>query len=585
MIKNRAGWVAITVLVAATALMVFVVQPNLRGDAKKTAEEPSVGNATQSTETASGPQATEGTAKPLDSKAGEAADATANAAATNAAAENSAVPGFDVLRVEPDGSTVIAGHAQPGSKLEILSGDAVVGTADVGATGDFAAVFDKPLPAGDYQLTLRSTGEDGAVKTSEEVATVSVPKDPSGQLLAMVSKPGEASRLITTPEAAKGETAQTTDGKSAEVASQTPLATGDASSAPAKAVGVPGLQVTAVEIEGSKMFVAGSAKPHALVRVYADEKLIGEIKADDKGNFVVDGEVELTVGSHIIRADMLNEDGTKVAMRASVPFDRPAGSQVAAVAPSGTPSATAGLDGVRAEAGKALALLKGLYANGKVPSGEQLAAARSATEIALKSLADFRLADSSDQALATAASRASKAAADALTALKAAPQDAPSVASALAKVDATVGPVLAERGSATPASDGQAQQKDAPAPGELAKVMGAGSAVAGDASTTPAQGTEAAAAAPQQEGPQTVQQEPLKESKSSVIIRRGDTLWQISRRVYGAGLRYTTIYLANQDQIEDPDRIRPGQVFGVPDKALPDDESREIHRKHMKHEQ
>ncbi len=75
---------------------------------------------------------------------------------------------------------MIAGHAQPGSKLEILSGDAVVGTADVGATGDFAAVFDKPLPAGDYQLTLRSTGEDGAVKTSEEVATVSVPKDPSG---------------------------------------------------------------------------------------------------------------------------------------------------------------------------------------------------------------------------------------------------------------------------------------------------------------------------------------------------------------------------------------------------------------------
>ncbi len=316
----------------------------------------------------------------------------------------------------------------------------------------------------------------------------------------MVSKPGEASRLITTPEAAKGETAQTTDGKSAEVASQTPLATGDASSAPAKAVGVPGLQVTAVEIEGSKMFVAGSAKPHALVRVYADEKLIGEIKADDKGNFVVDGEVELTVGSHIIRADMLNEDGTKVAMRASVPFDRPAGSQVAAVAPSGTPSATAGLDGVRAEAGKALALLKGLYANGKVPSGEQLAAARSATEIALKSLADFRLADSSDQALAAAASRASKAAADALAALKAAPQDAPSVASALAKVDATVGPVLAERGSATPASGGQAQLKDAPAPGELAKVMGAGSAVAGDASTTPAQGTEAAAAAPSRKG-------------------------------------------------------------------------------------
>ncbi len=85
--------------------------------------------------------------------------------------------------------------------------------------------------------------------------------------------------------------------------------------------------------------------------------------------------------------------------------------------------------------------------------------------------------------------------------------------------------------------------------------------------------------------PETVEQAPLKESKNSVIIRRGDTLWQISRRVYGAGVRYTTIYLANQEQIENPDRIRPGQVFGVPDQALSDEESREIHKKHMKHEQ
>lgn len=585
MIKNKAGWVALTVLVAATALMIFVVQPNLRDDGKKPAEGSAAGNATQSTEAAPATDAKTAEA----AKAGEAATTApqaqqnADAAAANAPATDPTIPGFDILRVEPDGSTVIAGHAQPGSKLEILSGNTVVGTADVGATGDFAAVFDKPLPAGDHQLTLRSTGVDGAVKSSEEVATVSVPKDPSGQLLAMVSKPGEASRLITTPDAA-----QAAGGKPADVAStaaQVPLATGEASSVPATAGGVPGLQVSAVEIEGSKMFVAGSAKPGALVRVYADDSLLGEMKADDKGHFVVDGQIDLTVGSHIIRADMMNEDGTKVAMRASVPFDRPAGSQVAAVAPSSTPSATAGLDGLRAEAGKALALLKGLYANGKVPSGEQLAAARSATEIALKSLADFRLADSSDQTLAANAARASKAAADALAALKAAPQDAPSVASALAKVDATVGSVLAERGSATPASAEQVQPNgSAPEQGKLAKVMGAGSAIATDAPEAQA-GAETAAVTSTQGEPQTVEQAPLKESKSSVIIRRGDTLWQISRRVYGAGLRYTTIYLANQDQIEDPDRIRPGQVFGVPDEALSDEESREIHRKHMKHEQ
>ena len=62
----------------------------------------------------------------------------------------------------------------------------------------------------------------------------------------------------------------------------------------------------------------------------------------------------------------------------------------------------------------------------------------------------------------------------------------------------------------------------------------------------------------------------------TVIIRRGDTLWQISRRVYGQGVKYTTIYLANEEQISDPDRIWPGQVFAVPDEARADAE--DVHR-------
>ncbi len=55
--------------------------------------------------------------------------------------------------------------------------------------------------------------------------------------------------------------------------------------------------------------------------------------------------------------------------------------------------------------------------------------------------------------------------------------------------------------------------------------------------------------------------------QGAVIIRRGDSLWRISRRVYGHGMRYSTIYLANQEQIRDPDRIWPGQVFRVPEKT------------------
>jgi nucleoid-associated protein YgaU len=49
-----------------------------------------------------------------------------------------------------------------------------------------------------------------------------------------------------------------------------------------------------------------------------------------------------------------------------------------------------------------------------------------------------------------------------------------------------------------------------------------------------------------------------------VIIKRGDNLWRISREMYGHGVRYSTIYQANRDQIRNPNLIYPGQVFVLP---------------------
>ncbi|ESY67961.1 hypothetical protein X743_26515 [Mesorhizobium sp. LNHC252B00] len=74
------------------------------------------------------------------------------------------------------------------------------------------------------------------------------------------------------------------------------------------------------------------------------------------------------------------------------------------------------------------------------------------------------------------------------------------------------------------------------------------------------------AATPPTDVPETVAPK-LEHADGAVIIHRHDTLWRISRRVYGHGMRYSTIYLANQDQISDPDRIWPGQVFKVPEKS------------------
>ncbi len=49
-----------------------------------------------------------------------------------------------------------------------------------------------------------------------------------------------------------------------------------------------------------------------------------------------------------------------------------------------------------------------------------------------------------------------------------------------------------------------------------------------------------------------------------VKVQPGNSLWRISRQIYGQGGRYTVIYQRNQDQIRDPDLIYPGQIFVLP---------------------
>jgi nucleoid-associated protein YgaU len=52
---------------------------------------------------------------------------------------------------------------------------------------------------------------------------------------------------------------------------------------------------------------------------------------------------------------------------------------------------------------------------------------------------------------------------------------------------------------------------------------------------------------------------------TTVIIKRRDNLWRISRQLYGKGIRWSTIYQANKDQIRNPRWIYPGQVFVLPE--------------------
>lgn len=51
---------------------------------------------------------------------------------------------------------------------------------------------------------------------------------------------------------------------------------------------------------------------------------------------------------------------------------------------------------------------------------------------------------------------------------------------------------------------------------------------------------------------------------SAIIVRRGDTLWQIAQRHYGNGAKYTQIFQNNRKQIRNPNLIYPMQRFELP---------------------
>jgi nucleoid-associated protein YgaU len=75
--------------------------------------------------------------------------------------------------------------------------------------------------------------------------------------------------------------------------------------------------------------------------------------------------------------------------------------------------------------------------------------------------------------------------------------------------------------------------------------------------------TKLAAAEPAAEQ-STTAETPIVKDPTHMVIQPGNNLWRLSRKIYGKGMRYTVIWEANKDQIRNPNRIYPGQVFVMP---------------------
>ncbi len=96
-------------------------------------------------------------------------------------------------------------------------------------------------------------------------------------------------------------------------------------------------------------------------------------------------------------------------------------------------------------------------------------------------------------------------------------------------------------------------------PAELARTA------PGKPATVAAAASDAAAGAPKETAARPADaQNAVVDELRTARVERGDSLWRISRSIYGEGMRYTQIYDANSSQIRNPDLIYPGQVLVVP---------------------
>ncbi|WP_116084257.1 LysM peptidoglycan-binding domain-containing protein [Tropicimonas sp. IMCC34011] len=84
-------------------------------------------------------------------------------------------PVFDLVRVGPDGDTVVSGSAPSGFTVTIELDGSKVAMAPTDASGTFAALFDIALGSGAQVMEIVARGDDGAVIRSEQSVILTPP--------------------------------------------------------------------------------------------------------------------------------------------------------------------------------------------------------------------------------------------------------------------------------------------------------------------------------------------------------------------------------------------------------------------------
>lgn len=216
---------------------------------------------------------------------------------------NPTKPTFDIVRVNPQGDTVIAGRAAPNSEIVVMQGDKIIGRARADKRGEWVLVPQSPIAAGTHKLNVVTKLADGTEISSDQSVVVVVPergKDVAGKATSRAS----GSLAVAIPKAV-GQ---------APVVLQSP-----------GGIGNTGLSLDAIDYgrRGDNLGLSGRAPASAEVRVYLDNRLIGRATADDKGIWRLNPDIQIPAGLYRMRVDRIDGAG-KVAERVELPFSRAA---------------------------------------------------------------------------------------------------------------------------------------------------------------------------------------------------------------------------------------------------------------------
>ncbi len=260
-----------------------------------------------------------------------------------------AVPSFDVVRIEPTGEGVIAGRAQPDWTVTVESEGNKIAETTVDEEGAWSVVLDTPLAAGDHSLTLRATSPDGSqALTGQQPVQVAVGK--------AEGEAAVAQREPSAPEETAKEAASTAPDKSpqqaaAPEASNPEQQAGEPQAVPGQPEPVvpdenapppqrakPPVKISKLDYQDTtpdngKIAMSGVGIPNVHVFFFYDQQPIGDLVIGDEGTWTFEVEKKLGEGEHTIRADTYDAKIGVVQGRASLRLARepkPAGEETAA---------------------------------------------------------------------------------------------------------------------------------------------------------------------------------------------------------------------------------------------------------------